>query len=525
MSMNNRRQPEHNQKGQRQRWGKKPPQQGVRRKLSQPPKQSPHPQSIVKPQSNRPVTRQPPPNYSYPEQRQVAVPINPALPNFRANPPAQLPPYPQNSSGSKGQLIPGRKLLPPVKPTRDAHKRRQEYKKLKTTTRAMVPSVPGRIASEQLSRQQSNLQSPQPKRNPRGRRKLKRPVSSLVYIVRMVIVGIGIGAIAGTVLSTLNPSEQTPVQANNTNQTEAQETPNQASSSLPMNLRQEIPTLKAQMETLFAQNPNLQPGVLIIDLDTGAYLDWQSSDIFSAASTIKVPILVAFFQDVDAGRIRLDEPLILQENLIAGGSGDLQYQKPGSQYTALEVVTKMITISDNSATNMIIARLGGPNVLNQRFTSWGLKTTVIRNPLPDLEGTNTTSPRDLAYLMSVVNQGKLTSRRSRDRLLDIMQKTETNTMLPQGLGPGATIAHKTGNIGSVLADFGLVDMPTGKRYIVVAMVKRPHNDDSAQDLIRQISTVTYEYFNQPRATPSTTSMPSENTAILTRIPTFEVPFY
>ncbi|NES20659.1 MAG: serine hydrolase [Symploca sp. SIO3E6] len=341
----------------------------------------------------------------------------------------------------------------------------------------------------------------------------------------MVVVGLGIGAIAGTTLSILNPSEKTPVKANNTTQTEVQETPTQASGSLPMNLRQEIPALQAQMETLFTQHPNLQPGVFIIDLDTGAYLDWRSSDIFSSASTIKVPILVAFFQDVDAGKIRLDEPLILQENLIAGGSGDLQYQKPGRQYTALEVVTKMIAISDNTATNMIITRLGGPNALNQRFTSWGLKATVIRNPLPDLEGTNTTSPRDLAYLMSVVNQGKLTSRRSRDRLLDIMHKTETNTMLPQGLGPGATIAHKTGNIGSVLADFGLVDMPTGKRYIVVAMVKRPHNDDSAQKLIRQISSVTYEYFNQPRATPSTTSMPSENTAILTWIPTFEVPVY
>ncbi|NET62199.1 MAG: serine hydrolase [Symploca sp. SIO2E6] len=434
-------------------------------------------------------------------------------------PSVQLPPYPQSGSRPKGHQIPGRQLPPTVKPATDARKRRREYNKLRTT-RTAVASSPRGTTRAQPNQQQSYPQATQRQKSSKGRRPLKRPVSSLVYLVRMVIVGIGIGAIAGTILSTLSPSDQTAVKTNDQAKTQIQETPTAASSSLPLSLRQEIPTLKTKMQTLVAQNPNLQPGVFIIDLDTGAYLDWQGSASFSAASTIKVPILVAFFQDIDAGKIRLDEPLILQQNLIAGGSGDLQYQQPGSQYTALEVVTKMIAISDNTATNMIIARLGGPNALNQRFATWGLKATAIRNPLPDLEGTNTTSPRDLADLMSVVNQGKLMSLRSRDRLLDIMQQTETNTMLPQGLGPGATIAHKTGNIGSVLADVGLVDMPTGKRYIVVAMVKRPHNDDSAEELIRQISSVTYEYFNQPRATPSTTSKPSENTAILTRIPTF-----
>ena len=89
-------------------------------------------------------------------------------------------------------------------------------------------------------------------------------------------------------------------------------------------------------------------------------------------------------------------------------------------------------------------------------------------------------------------------------------------MLPKGLGLGATIAHKTGTIGSLLADVGLVDMPTGKRYIVAVMVKRPHNDASAEELIRKISRTAYDYFNQPHATPSTTSMPSGSTGTVTR---------
>jgi beta-lactamase class A len=96
-----------------------------------------------------------------------------------------------------------------------------------------------------------------------------------------------------------------------------------------------------------------------------------------------------------------------------------------------------------------------------------------------------------------------------------MQRNEINTLLPQGLGSGASIAHKTGNIGSLLADVGLVEMPTGKRYVIAVMVKRPFNDASAEELIRQISRKTYDYFNQPRTTPSTNSMPLKSVRSIT----------
>jgi beta-lactamase class A len=67
------------------------------------------------------------------------------------------------------------------------------------------------------------------------------------------------------------------------------------------------------------------------------------------------------------------------------------------------------------------------------------------------------------------------------------------------LGAGATIAHKTGDIGSLVGDVGLVDMPNGKRYVAVAMVKRPHNNSEAKELIRQISRAVYQQFSQPIA--------------------------
>ena len=270
-----------------------------------------------------------------------------------------------------------------------------------------------------------------------------------------------------------------------------------------LKLSQEISSLKVQLQTLFKQNPNLQPGVFLVDLDTGAYLDMEGGSTFPAASTIKLPILVALFQDVDTGKIRLHEQLTLQPSMIGSGSGDLQYKKPGTKFKVLEVVTKMIAISDNTATNMLIARMGGADALNQRFASWGLTSTVINNALPDLEGTNTTSPKELATLMAMINQGDFVSMQSRSLMLEIMQRTVTNSLLPKGLGKGATIAHKTGDIGSLVGDVGLINAPTGKRYIAAVMVKRPYNDARAQELIRQISRSAYQFFGSEEPRVST----------------------
>ena len=266
--------------------------------------------------------------------------------------------------------------------------------------------------------------------------------------------------------------------------------------SIGLKLGQEIVPLKAAVRQLAAKNAGLMPGVFFVDLDTGAYMELNGGSTFAAASMIKFPVLVAFFQDVDAGKIRLNEMLTLKQEMIGGGSGDIQYKPPGTKFTALETATKMITISDNTATNMLIARMGGAAALNERFRSWGLHVTQLRNSLPDLSGNNTTSPRELASLMALVNQGGLTSLTSRDRLLDIMRRTTIDSLLPRGLEKGATIAHKTGDIASLVGDIGLIDMPSGKRYIAVAMVKRPSNDMRAQELIRQVSHAAYQQFNQ-----------------------------
>lgn len=344
----------------------------------------------------------------------------------------------------------------------------------------------------------SKTSPPQPRTRKKTEKKPKRTkISPLIYGARLLILGVGLGVLAGTLLSIWNPADNYTVGAagNAETQEEQQEQAATAYNLQALPITQEITTLKQKLQEMAAEHPELTPGVYAIELDTGAYLDLNGSLSFSAASTIKVPILVAFFQDVDAGKISLDEMLTMKQEHIAEGSGEMQFTEAGTKYSALETATKMSQISDNTATNMLIERLGGAAALNQRFASWGLRNTAIANPLPDLAGTNTTSPQDLVQVMGLVEQGQVLSLRSRDRLFKIMQSTVNNSLLPQGLGSGAAIAHKTGDIGTAISDAGLVDMPNGKRYLMAAIVKRPHNDPAAEELIRQMSQVVYQSFN------------------------------
>ena len=342
----------------------------------------------------------------------------------------------------------------------------------------------------------------------RAKRKKKNSLYQLkplylifLFLFRLLIIFVGVSTLSGTTLSIIDSYHNYSTEENIRATEKAREDRSLSSFFFGISLGEKILSLENKINDLAAQYSELQPGVFLVDLDNNGYVSIEGGTPFSSASTIKVPILVALFQDIDRGKVSLDEQLVMSEDVIAGGSGNMQYDTPGKQFSVLETATKMIVISDNTATNMFIKRLGGADALNQRFLKWGLTATVINNPLPDLTGTNTTSPEDLGNLLIAIEQGKLISLRSRDRLLQIMRGTRTNTLLPEGLEKDATIAHKTGDIRSVLGDVGIVDMPGGKRYVASVLVKRPDNDPKAKELIQKISSTAYQHLKWSEGSP------------------------
>ena len=272
--------------------------------------------------------------------------------------------------------------------------------------------------------------------------------------------------------------------------------PNASSFAGVVPLGNQMPQLRSQIKSLMSRYSYLDPGMFFLDLETGDYLDINGEKAFPAASTIKLPLLVALFEEVDAGRVKLNETVVMRRDLMTGGSGTMRYKRPGTKFGLLETVTKMMTISDNTATNMVIDRLGGKARLNQRFRNWGLQNTVIRNLLGDFKGTNTTSPKDLARVGAMISNNLILSSSSRAKVLDIMHRVRNKAYLGSGISKNAKFANKTGTLGIVLGDTGIVTMPNGKRYLAGIMVSRPFRDRRAKSFIKQVSQMVYGHINK-----------------------------
>jgi beta-lactamase class A len=366
------------------------------------------------------------------------------------------------------------------------------------------------MASNSSGEQRSQPQSRRQKQPSQQQlQQIDRSVSLSIQLVRLAICGLGASTIAGTTISIVNPPKP-PIAAK-------VEPPVPLVPPAPQIDLLETTTastkLHNRLQVLNQKNNKLDASYLFVDTELGEHSEWGADRVLPAASTIKLPILIALFQDVDAQKVKLAEQLTIDKNSIASGSGDLQTYKPGTQVSVLVAATKMITISDNTATNLLIARLGGKAALNQRFRNWGLSATTINRPLPDLEGTNVTTARELARSMMAIERGNIVSDDSRSHMLSMMSNTTGNTMLPQGLGSGAKIAHKTGDIGSLIADVGSIEFPTGKKYLAVVLVKRPYNDSSGPELVRKMSEIAYEYFQTSAPTPTASPIPApKNTA-------------
>jgi beta-lactamase class A len=266
-------------------------------------------------------------------------------------------------------------------------------------------------------------------------------------------------------------------------------------------------SMEALLRPLLVEPP-LRAGVFGLDMASGAFFDLSGGQSFSAASLIKIPVAAALLAAVDAGAVSLDESLQMDASDIGGGSGSLQYFPVGSRFTVKRLAELMIRRSDNTATNMLIERLGGNGALNASFAGWGLSCTQLRTPLPDMAGTNTTSPRDLVTVLQRVIGDRWLRPASRELLLSWMRRSHVRSLLPAGVGKGSRVANKTGDIPGALGDAGLVEAPGGRCYLLAVQVERPRNSHRANELIRGVSRQVYQSLTGLRAPQVTARRPS-----------------
>jgi beta-lactamase class A len=166
--------------------------------------------------------------------------------------------------------------------------------------------------------------------------------------------------------------------------------------------------------------------------------------------------------------------------------------KTGGKYSLDALAKTMIQDSDNSSTNMIMSKLGGMDDINIGLRDWGISKTYVRTWLPDMSGTNKTTANDLAKILYNLDNPGFLNINSREYIIDYMSHVKNNKLIAAGLGEGALFVHKTGDIGKMLGDAGIVYAPNGKKYIIVILANRPYNAPQGKDFIVKASNLIYK---------------------------------
>ena len=253
----------------------------------------------------------------------------------------------------------------------------------------------------------------------------------------------------------------------------------------------EMLPLKNDLLTLMKQYPTIKPAIYVWEYDQGQYVDINANELYPAASIIKIPVLVRMFKSIEANQFTIYDEMKMIEPYRSSGSGSLQYSQAGRTYSMDYLAKIMIQDSDNTSTNMIMAKMGGMDDVNIGLRDWGISKTYVRTWLPDLNGTNKTTAADMAKILYNLDNPGFLNINSREYIIDYMSHVKNDRLIKAGLGEGALFIHKTGDIGKMLGDAGIVFAPNGKKYIVVILAKRPHNSYQGKDFIVKASELIY----------------------------------
>jgi beta-lactamase class A len=254
-----------------------------------------------------------------------------------------------------------------------------------------------------------------------------------------------------------------------------------APSAKPPIVRADTASLRRALDSIADAHHGVV-GYSVIDLETGARVQRRGDETFPTASLIKVSILVTVFDLVAKGRLSLDDPLTVLKIDQVPGSGVIQYLHNGTVLTVNDAAWLMSTISDNTATNLLLDRIIIRRVW-AKMDSLGLKQTrvhsksFLRNSSVAMDssvkyGLGVTTPNEMARLFELLAQGKAVSRTADSTMLHILEHNNNDVML-QRYADGARAAHKSGETDAVRAECTLWHLRTR----IVACVMTKENKD------------------------------------------------
>jgi len=246
-------------------------------------------------------------------------------------------------------------------------------------------------------------------------------------------------------------------------------------------------------------------GVAILDLSTGHTLLLNADEVLPTASSIKIAILAELFHQAQQGKLKLTDLYTLQSSDLVGGSGIAGALTPGvTRLTLRDVAALMISVSDNSATNVIIDRVGMDNV-NALLDSLDLSHTRLRRKMMDLKAAsegreNVASPREMILFLEALYRGKVLNKQMTEDFFNLLS-IHKESYIPRELPEELRVANKPGELEGVRNDSGIVF--TGSHpYVISVMTTYLRHERDGGDAIVRISNAAYQMFDRlSRASP------------------------
>jgi beta-lactamase class A len=264
------------------------------------------------------------------------------------------------------------------------------------------------------------------------------------------------------------------------------------------------PPIRTRIEQLIRAS-GAEVAVAFRTLESGQELFIAPDEVFHAASTMKVPVMIELFRQAEAGQLRLDDPLpVINEfhsivdhspyTLDPAGDSDTEvYKHVGGSMTLRQLNEAMITVSSNLAANLLIERLGVENI---RRTVRDLKADGMQllRGVEDSKAfakgmNNTTTARGLMRLMEAIARGEAVSRQASREMIAVLRRQHFNDGIPAGLPPGTPVAHKTGEITKIHHDAAIV---LGNRpFVLVVLVRGIEDQKKSAALMADIARLIY----------------------------------
>lgn len=245
------------------------------------------------------------------------------------------------------------------------------------------------------------------------------------------------------------------------------------------------------------------------NLDTGQRFFRNERETFHAASTMKVPVMLALFEAISRGELSLRQPVTVKNDFVSILDGshyalEAREDSDGELYTFVgtsrpleDLMRRMIVRSSNLATNILIEFVGAPNVMRLMKSIGANDIKVLRGVEDDRAYhagmNNTTTANDLLLVLKTVAERRAISPEASDAMLDILKAQEHNDGIPAGLPKEIRVAHKTGSITKISHDAAVVyPDPHSRPYVLVILTRGISKGDDADRVIREISRLIWE---------------------------------